>query len=932
MIDLLQLERSFLQASRKIEQITEELEEYKVALFNTEECGKSVKELYLNSSASSPFFHLKQVYHAFKYPDVQDFQVRLERYLSYYHEYENKNHFWAHERSFAEFSSGDYLEIRRNVEDAIETFEQIREDSAQMLQKAIDYETAIYFLQKRKSLKQLIINLDNETAYKYFKVLLARSPDESSTWLVDLERTIMQSFKGAGPEKSLKAADLGRFQEALEHALKARRNLFSWIHWKLFSKDRILITRVLVANELKSNKEGFEVLLERVDNRLNLEHNLSIIEDKPWLQDFPQKIKKIDYQNWFFYQRLAYKTYEVFKELRSIDGYISFKTNNRKKQIAKLTEFLKLLDRIPIHRQIWNRYLTDNQLRQIMGGHIKIERTLKELEVDFEKLHDYHSLLNGFTKEEKYVVDELEEHKESIPEKINQFHNSLALAWIDHIESKYPVLRHISSLKFEQSLKELREAVQEKRKTSQEILLLKSRERTYESIEYNRLNNRVTYRDLEHQVNKKKRIWPLRRVISEFREELFQLIPCWLASPESASAIFPMEQFFDLVIFDEASQCFAERGIPSMYRGKQVVIAGDEKQLKPFDLYRVRWEEESEEDLPELEIDSLLDLSKRYLAKQPLEGHYRSKSLELIEFSNQHFYDGKLQMLPDREHVNKTETAINFIKVEGLWENNTNLSEAEKVIELISEFTLVSPDKSIGVVTFNARQQGLILDLMEERLTGYSYPRDFFIKNIENVQGDEKDIIIFSLAYAPDKQGNLQMRFGSLNLDGGENRLNVAITRAREKIYVISSLWPEQLKTENLQNKGPKLLKAYLEFAVKTSSGNYQPRLPEHHFGRGWYLHQKVKESFQRLNQELIMESDLPFADLSVKYGKEYQGLILTDDEKFHQSVSIKDHFVMKPEIFQEKNWPALHLYSREFWNAPDQVEDKIRMFLNRVN
>ena len=111
---------------------------------------------------------------------------------------------------------------------------------------------------------------------------------------------------------------------------------------------------------------------------------------------------------------------------------------------------------------------------------------------------------------------------------------------------------------------------------SQEILLVKARERAYENLEYNRLNNRVTYRDLLHQVTKKKKIWPVRKVIAEFKDEVFQLMPCWMASPESVSAIFPMEQVFDVVIFDEASQCFTERGIPAMYRGKQIVIAGDD--------------------------------------------------------------------------------------------------------------------------------------------------------------------------------------------------------------------------------------------------------------------------------------------------------------------------------------------------------------------
>src|SRR5690606_18371116 len=126
--------------------------------------------------------------------------------------------------------------------------------------------------------------------------------------------------------------------------------------------------------------------------------------------------------------------------------------------------------------------------------------------------------------------------------------------------------------------------------------------------------------------------------------------------------IFPMTELFDLVIFDEASQCFAERGIPAMYRGKQVIIAGDGQQLKPNELYQVRWEED--EDAPDLEVDSLLSLAERYISTVHLQGHYRSKSLELIDFSNRHFYDDRLKLLPDRNIVNLNQPAIQYCKVD----------------------------------------------------------------------------------------------------------------------------------------------------------------------------------------------------------------------------------------------------------------------------
>jgi superfamily I DNA and/or RNA helicase len=453
-------------------------------------------------------------------------------------------------------------------------------------------------------LDQFTANLDNENTYRFFRRMLLQKPDKDDKWVIAKERTILQCFKGSGLETTLKQDELGRFQESLQRAIQSRRNIFSLLRWKLFSKDRVFITRVLMANELKSNREGFKILLQKIDNRLNYEHNISTIDAEEWLFDFPKTSKKLDIENWFFYQRNALKTFGQFQQLRNLDVYISFKNDHRKSQIQLLKDFSNLIDTLPVQQQIWKRYMSDKQLAELLSGVVSKTDALKELERDFDNLVDFHGLKNNFTSIEQNVADQLQQEAGTIEEKLQYFQNSLALAWIENIESKYPVLRTISTLLFDQNIKELRECVEKKRETGTEIVLLKSREKTYDDLEFNRLQNQLTYRDLLHQVSKKKRIWPLRKVITEYSEELFKLIPCWMVSPESASAIFPMAESFDLVIFDEASQCFAERGIPGMYRGKQVVIAGDEMQLKPFDLYKPRWTDEETED-PDLEVDSL---------------------------------------------------------------------------------------------------------------------------------------------------------------------------------------------------------------------------------------------------------------------------------------------------------------------------------------
>jgi hypothetical protein len=549
----------------------------------------------------------------------------------------------------------------------------------------------------------------------------------------------------------------------------------------------------------------------------------------------------------------------------------------------------------------WKMFLSDWQISNIINYS---DNGLIEL---FDYLQETDSLKNTFGRIELEIIEKLTKNSEYATE---VFQNSLRLAWIQQIEAIYPILRSVSSLKMQQMEDELQESVSQKQVLSQEIVLLKLREKTYKDLLINRLQNIVSYRELYHQTTKKRKLWSVRKVLEAYSDELFNLIPCWMASPESVSAMFEMkENLFDLVIFDEASQCFAEYGIPSIYRGKQIVVAGDSKQLQPNDLYQIRYEEDLSHE-PILEIDSLLDLAAQYLPQVSLMGHYRSQSLDLIGFSNKFFYKNSLSLLPHYEQINLNQPAINYIKVEGIWEKNTNEREAQKVVDLVNELLQISPEKSIGVVTFNHKQA----ELIELRITNGSLLQyelrmhtQVSVKNIENIQGDEFDIVIFSVGYAPDLNGRLLMNFGTLNQIGGENRLNVAVTRAREKIYVVSSILPNQLNVENAQNEGPKLLKKYLEYVLAVSNGKFLHETNLHEgFRTDWFLKEQLKK---RSSQYL---SELPFADLTVKSPNgNYEYLILTDDDLYFGGISPKESHAYLPMNLRAKGWKFERIWSR---------------------
>jgi len=353
-----------------------------------------------------------------------------------------------------------------------------------------------------------------------------------------------------------------------------------------------------------------------------------------------------------------------------------------------------------------------------------------------------------------------------------------------------------------------------------------------------------------------------------------------------------------------------------------VVITGDENQLSPTDLYRSRWQDEDEE-TEELFVESLLQLGSLHLPQHWLTQHYRSRFPELIQFSNQHFYRDKLQLIPEKQDLENAAPAIEFLKVNGLWENQTNRPEAEKVVDLLFEL-LAEGKQDIGIITFNFAQQSFIQDLVEtvavERKI--QVPETVLIKNIENMQGDEKQVIIFSIAYAPDANGKLVSQFGSLSQAKGENRLNVAITRAISKIYVVSSLFAEELKVENTKHEGPKLLQEFLRFAQAVSEGKFrwQPmenETPQQEF----FLKDKLLAETKTVGD---LSKKLPFADLVLSRKDQFCSVFRTDDDLYFSQLSARQTHFDVPFRLQTRNWPYTTFYSRQFWQHPKKVLQEI--------
>ena len=915
-LDSIFLEREFLQESRKIDQITEELDEFRDALFGEDNSGFSAKELYLRTDKKNLNEGISVEFRHFNKDHEAKFIESLEEFYVYANQFAKTEHPWNDRVSFKEFGLEDYQKIKGIITEVPSKVNDFIRKSLAILSDPITYLDHVWINDREVELRDLMNLIKSPTVYRNYRHMFNEKPDRD--WLLLREKRILDLFKGAGVDVSVDKNELGVFRDRLEKYRVVRQNVFKHIFWKLFNKEKRPIKKALVENGLKWNKKGIAALVVKIDNRLNLEHNLTQLRNKEWVLEVTDSLKMEDIQSCFDKLNIALEAIELTKDLRSFIQYFSIQNITANEFLEKADGVLKLCKELSLQSLDWRKYLTPKQVLRLTEEPDYLTRAQSTLDSDFDSICDYDRLLDNWDENQISTAFDLLEEFEDVELAKKTFLNINGLAWLNLLEIKYPILRTVSSQQMTKKEKELRKSLQSKLKICKEIVLQKLRENTYKGVEYNRLRNRITYRELQHQLTKNRKIWPLRKTIENFSNEIFDLIPCWMASPESVSAVFPLQEKFDLVIFDEASQCFSEKGIPSIYRAKQVVITGDNQQLAPNDLYQARWEEDDE--IPDLEIDSLLDLGIKYFQQVELLGHYRSQSLDLINFSNKHFYKGRLRLLPDFRRVLEKTPGIEYLKVDGLWQNNTNEVEADRIVNLVQEL-IENGEKNLGVVTFNFKQQSLIQDKLEEMAIQNEVilPKSLFVKNIENVQGDERDVIIFSIGYAANLKGKVGSHFGSLNMERGENRLNVAISRARKKSYVVASILPTELNVEDSKYRGPKLFKEYLEYALEVSNGNFQVEKEKETFSESWYLKHHLEERLKSYENVKISEN-MPFADLTIAKDDIYKGLILTDDNRYYEAVSTKDWHAYLPMMLREKKWKFHKVHSREFWNDETKV------------
>ena len=449
---------------------------------------------------------------------------------------------------------------------------------------------------------------------------------------------------------------------------------------------------------------------------------------------------------------------------------------------------------------------------------------------------------------------------------------------------------------------------------------------------------------LRREMQKKRAHKPLRELIGAMPSTITQLTPCLLMSPLSIAQYLSAETaLFDLVVFDEASQIPVWDAIGAIARGKQVVMVGDPKQMPPTAFFN-RGASGSDDDMDddvEADLESILDeCIGANLPTMEINWHYRSRHESLIAFSNHRYYKGGLVTFPSPVTDDR---AVSFQSVkDGVYEKGgarINKPEARalvnELVDRLRDHRFQTAGLTIGVVTFNSEQQRLIEDLLDDARRQHpeiepNFAEDalepVFVKNLESVQGDERDIMYFSIGYGPDLTGKVSMNFGPMNKNGGERRLNVAVTRARHALRVFSSLNPEQIDLSRTQAKGVHDLKHFLEFAergaralseaVTGSVGGYDSPFEESVAdalrGKGWQVHPQVGVSSFRVDLGIV-DPDAP--------GRYLAG-VECDGATYHRTATARDRDKLREQILRGLEWEIVRIWSTDWWiNAPDALE-----------
>ena len=570
-------------------------------------------------------------------------------------------------------------------------------------------------------------------------------------------------------------------------------------------------------------------------------------------------------------------------------------------------------------------------------------RTWKE---NLDKLKDWYQWLQAYQTLHSlgigFIATEYKEKNIPTSQLTDSFRKSFYQAAIRYIIAKEPTLELFNGKIFNDIIAKYKQISAKFEETTQRELFARLASNipsfTHEAIQSSEVGI------LQKNIRNNARGISIRKLFDQIPTLLSRMCPCMLMSPLSVAQFIDTDaDKFDLIVFDEASQMPTYEAVGAIARGKNVIIVGDPKQMPPTSFFSVNTIDEDNIEMEDLEsiLDDCLALS---IPSKYLLWHYRSKHESLIAFSNSEYYDNKLMTFPSPDNI---ESKVRIVNINGYYDkgkSRQNRAEAQAVVDEIAR-RLRSEElrkKSIGVVTFSIVQQALIEDLLSDLFIFYpeletlalECDEPLFIKNLENVQGDERDVILFSVGYGPDAEGRVSMNFGPLNRAGGERRLNVAVSRARYEMIIYSTLRSEMIDLNRTSSIGVAGLKRFLEYAEKGTRSTISS-VPRQLSEATVSIETIIADRLRSLGY--TVHTDIGCSGYKIDIGivdtentSNYQLGIICDGKNYKRTKTARDREIVQNNVLKALGWDIYRIWTMDWWEKPDEVMATIQEAIAR--
>lgn len=555
---------------------------------------------------------------------------------------------------------------------------------------------------------------------------------------------------------------------------------------------------------------------------------------------------------------------------------------------------------------------------------------------NLDKLKDWYQWLQAYRTLDKlnigFIATEYKEKNIPTTQLAGSFYKSFYGTAIRYIISKEPTLELFNGKIFNEIITKYKQISTRFEATTKKELFARLASNipsfTHEAIQSSEVGI------LQKNIRNNARGISIRKLFDQIPTLLSRMCPCMLMSPLSVAQFIDTDaDKFDLIVFDEASQMPTYEAVGAIARGKNVVIVGDPKQMPPTNFFSTNTVDEDNIEMEDLEsiLDDCLALS---IPSKYLLWHYRSKHESLITFSNSEYYDNKLMTFPSPDNI---DSKVRMVPVDGYYDkgkSRQNQAEAQAVVDEIAK-RLRSEElrkKSIGVVTFSIVQQALIEDLLSDlfifhpelETLALECEEPLFIKNLENVQGDERDVILFSVGYGPDAAGRVSMNFGPLNRAGGERRLNVAVSRARYEMIIYSTLRSDMIDLNRTSSIGVAGLKRFLEYAEKGTRN--QVSSSAHPLAEASVsIENIIADRLRSLGY--IVHTDIGCSGYKIDIGivdaqnpSNYQLGIICDGKNYKRTKTARDREIVQNNVLKALGWNICRIWTMDWWEKPDEV------------